>query len=140
MPYTYLEHTADMGIRAEGDTLEQAFESAAEGMLALMYDPKTVGSDKEVPLGASAPDLAEMFIEVLNELLFIQDKNLLALKGLKDCEITEIDGLYTFTGTATGTEFTDQIAIRTEVKAATYSGLSYEFKRGTHRFECVLDL
>ncbi|HWH07558.1 MAG TPA: archease [Candidatus Thermoplasmatota archaeon] len=36
--FDYFEHTADVGIRAWGPTLEDAFAAAAEGLVAYMVD------------------------------------------------------------------------------------------------------
>jgi SHS2 domain-containing protein len=36
MPYSYIEHPADIGIHAEGSTLEEAFASGVEAMLNVM--------------------------------------------------------------------------------------------------------
>ena len=87
MPYSYIEHVSDVGIRAEGKALEDAFESGAEAMLNVMFNLETIEHTIKITFGADAPDLAALFVEVLNEVLSIQDRHSLAVKSLKVDEI-----------------------------------------------------
>lgn len=141
MPYSYMEHVSDVGIRAEGKTLEEAFESGAEAALNVMFDLETIEHTIKITFGADAPDMAALFIEVLNEALSIQDRHGLALKKLEADEIRKTNAGYIFIGTLYGEPFDrEKHEVKTEVKGATYSGLKYYEKGGTHVFECVVDV
>ncbi len=140
MTYTYIEHTADMGLRAEGGSIEQAFNSGAEAMLALMFDLSTVNVSIAIAFGASAADIPSLFVEALNEILFIRDAHNLALKRLETKEIKKIEDGSQFIGTVSGEPMSEKTGITTEVKGATYSGLSYYTGDGKHVLECVLDV
>ena len=50
MPYTYLDHEADVGIRAIGDTLEEAFQEGAKAMLNVMWDISTIEERQNVSI------------------------------------------------------------------------------------------
>lgn len=141
MPYSYLEHISDVGTRAEAETLDGAFESGAEAMLNLIFDLSTITVTEDITFGVEAGDLALTFVETLNEILFIIDRHSLALTKLKAVQIKQTDGGYLFTGTVLGEPFDlEKHTVKTEVKAATYSGLSYKESEGKHVFECVLDV
>ena len=141
MPYSYMEHISDVGIRAEGKTLEEAFESGAEAALNVMFDLETIEHTIKITFGADAPDLAALFVEVLNETLSIQDRHSLAVKSLKVDEIKKTAAGHIFIGTLYGEPFDrEKHEVKTDVKAATYSGLKYYEKDGLHVFECVVDV
>jgi len=141
MPYDYMEHVSDIGIRASGKTLEEAFEAGAVAMLNAMFDIKSVSTELSVTFGVSAPDVPALFVETLNEILFIQDRHSLALNGLQVKEIKKEGDGRALTGRVTGEPFDpDKNEIKTEVKAATYSGLSYREAEGQHVLECVIDV
>ncbi len=141
MPYSYLEHVSDIGIRAEGSSLKEAFTSGAEAMLGVIFELSTVEETKGVTFVASAPDLPLLFVETLNEMLFIQDKHGLALKRLESKDIKKSDSGYLFVGRLFGEPIDlEKHTAKTEVKAATYSGLSYKETEGKHVFECILDV
>lgn len=67
-----LEHTADVGIRARGSTLEEAFASAAEGLAHLMgaWFP---GQGRERQLEVEASDWAALLVAWMDELLYLHE-------------------------------------------------------------------
>jgi SHS2 domain-containing protein len=64
------ETTADVGIMAWGETLEELFANAARGMFALMVDSGTVRSTGLLPVEAQGGDLPSLLVAWLNELLY----------------------------------------------------------------------
>ncbi|HHL40121.1 MAG TPA: archease, partial [Deltaproteobacteria bacterium] len=62
MPYTYLEHGADVGIRSEGRRLEEAIEAGAEAMLGVMFDLDSVRERIAVTIRAQAPTPELLFV------------------------------------------------------------------------------
>ena len=72
-PYEYFEHTADIGLRARGADLAEAFANAGRGLAALIADPSTVEprEQREVSLPPAEP--SELLIAWLNELLYLLD-------------------------------------------------------------------
>jgi SHS2 domain-containing protein len=141
MPYAYLEHISDVGIHAEAETLEKASEAAAEAMLNVMFERPAVEETIAITFGVDAADIPALFVEMLNELLSIQDRHGLAIKRLKTVEIKKTPRGYRFMATAYGEALDiEKHGIKTEVKAATYSGLLYKEDEGKHIFECVLDV
>ncbi len=142
MPYSYIEHLADIGIHAEGATVEEAFENGAEAVLNLMFDLETINTTEDVTFGVDAKDLQLLFVEVINETISVQDTHGFAFKRLVTAEIKKTNGLYRFIGTAYGEPLSlEKHTVKTEVKAATYSGLSYKKEdEGKHVFECILDV
>lgn len=142
MPYTYLDQEADVGIRATGSTLEEAFEQGAKAMLNVMWDISTIEERQNISIECEAGDIAELFVETLNEILFKQDVEGLALARLEVDEIKkQPGGRYKLKGTAYGESLNfDKHTVKTEVKAATYAGLRYEVKEGRHIVQCILDV
>jgi SHS2 domain-containing protein len=72
--YEVLEHTADVGLRARGETLEETFRQAAIGLLELMgqWEPSSEG-EATVPVEASSGDLGALLVEWLNETVYLID-------------------------------------------------------------------
>lgn len=111
-------------------------------MLNCMFGLETIEEKNSVEIIAEAGEVDLLFVEVLNEVLSIQGRDGLALKRLEAGKISSADGRLTFKGSAFGESFApEKHAVKTEVKAATYSGLKYS--RGEedgHILECVLDV
>ena len=142
MPYTYLDHEADVGIRASGASVEEAFEEGAKAMLNVMWDISTIEERRNVSIECEARDVPELFVEMLNEILFKQGVEELAVARLKIDEIKRQEsGRYKLKGIVFGEPLDiDKHAVKTEVKAATYAGLKYENKEGKHILQCVVDV
>lgn len=70
--YEFLEHTADLGIRAWGPTVEEAFAAAAQALAELMgaWFP---GEGRERPVGVEAPDREALVVAWLDELLYLHE-------------------------------------------------------------------
>jgi len=144
MGYTYLEHISDVCVRAEGATLAEAIESGAEAMFNVIFNLETITGDERagVAINAQARSTDLLFVEVLNECLSIQAVKGLALRSLKTSKINADKNGLTYIGTACGEPFDkDKHTVKTEVKGATYSGLTYNNgEGGTHVLTCVLDV
>ena len=96
-PYEILEHTADVGLKAHGQTLPELFANAARGMIALALEPPVEpalpvpsavegsaveGSDADAQearpsqcrlLSARGEDLEELLVHFLSEILYAVD-------------------------------------------------------------------
>ena len=68
--FELFETTADVGIMAWGETLEDLFANTARGMFALMVDSETVRSTGILPIEAQGSDLPSLLVAWLNELLY----------------------------------------------------------------------
>jgi SHS2 domain-containing protein len=70
--FEILEHTADIGLRARGKTLEELFENAAAGLLEILGAAAPEGSQEDqVTLEASDPEA--LLVSFLDELIYLID-------------------------------------------------------------------
>ena len=67
------DHTADVGIRAYGKTLNELFENAAAGMFSLITDLDQVSPVGEYEVRVQAKDLKSLMFDYLSELLFVHE-------------------------------------------------------------------
>jgi protein archease len=124
--YELLEHTADVGIRAHGPTLEAAFEQATRGLAevlgALAPEGATDGGPGEVvAVEVSADDPGGLLVDWLNEVLWLREERQARMAGVRVERVGD--------GSATGwVAFSrdDPPADGTFVKAVTYHRLRVE--------------
>ncbi|MBI4259630.1 MAG: archease [Actinobacteria bacterium] len=75
-----LEHTADVGIHAWGDTTAEAFENAAAALAEILGARPLPGAPRAVrPVRAAGSDLGALLVEFLNELLLLHETEEAAL-------------------------------------------------------------
>jgi len=71
--YELIEHTADVGVKAYGKTVAEAFEHAAEAMFDIITDESTIDSIGEYDILLEAPDHEQLLVDWLSKLLFLND-------------------------------------------------------------------
>jgi SHS2 domain-containing protein len=81
--FELLEHTADVGIRARGATLEAVFEHATEGLAEVLgaFRPGTQG--EAVVVEVAAPDPGGLLVDWLNEVLWLREVRDALVAGVK---------------------------------------------------------
>lgn len=68
--YEFFDHTADVGIRAEGKTLAELFIRLADGLRELLTEDSALTATSTRPIALSAPDASSLLLAWLQELLF----------------------------------------------------------------------
>jgi SHS2 domain-containing protein len=75
--YELINHTADVGVKAYGKTVAQAFEHAAKAMFDIITDSSVVSPVGQYDITLEAPDLEQLLVDWLSKLLFLNGaKNL----------------------------------------------------------------
>lgn len=139
--YVFLEHEADIGLRATGDCWECAFRAGAAGLLEIMAEPSAVRAEHERTVKVDGNDIGALFVSWLNELLFLRDADEMLFSS---CDITIEklgDGGYGLNAKVSGEKMSkERHGLKTEVKAATFSGLKSGESGGRCFVQCLLDL
>lgn len=127
-PWEYIDHTADLGVRARGATLGEAFANAAEGLFSYIIESDDVQPRGEVTVEVSGDDADDVLLRWLEELLYVQQVDLVAYAGFEAEVIPSDDGgAWRLEGTATGEEYDrDRHGHFHEVKAITYHGIKVQ--------------
>ncbi|MDH7506401.1 MAG: archease, partial [Candidatus Thermoplasmatota archaeon] len=66
--YELIDHTADVGIKAYGKTLSEAFENAAKGMFDIITNNSQIESIGEYEIFLEADNLEQLLVDWLSEL------------------------------------------------------------------------
>ncbi len=89
--YELIDHTADIGIKARGIDLSQAFANAARGMFSLITDIEKVNEVLVRDVVVTASDKEALLVGWLNELIYLFDVELLLLKRFHIASLTETE-------------------------------------------------
>lgn len=125
--FEFLEHTADIGVRARGRSVEEVFAEAARGLFHLMYDPERVTPRQERLIALHANGYEELLYDFLSEIIYLLDADKLAMA---DVEITELSP-HDLRARVRGERFDpDRHDGRMHVKAVTLHQLNVEEREG----------
>jgi len=125
--YELIDHTADIGVKAYGKTLSEAFENASRGMFDIITDKSEVESVGQYDIQLEAEDLEQLLVDWLSELLFLNSaKNLVF--GFFKVELDEKKK--SLKGRVFGEKFDlSKHKIGAEIKAVTYHMLEVKKKK-----------
>jgi len=135
------DHTADLGLRVAGGSLNELFAEAAAGLISLIVaDFGSVVAAQERSLQIDSPDLEYLYFDWLSELLFLFESE----GWLTASAEVEVAG-NSLRGVVRGETFCEERHRRShEVKAITYHELSVESEdRAGHEFwtaEVIVDI
>ena len=136
MNFEVLEHTADIGFRAWGDTFEDMLGNAALALCSIALDITTVRGAEEYPLAAAGEDQESLLVNWLNEVLYYLDGQQVAFRRfeMKPC------GTLRAFGIGWGESRSEAHAAKLIVKGVTYHQLSIEERDGGWHCRVFLDI
>jgi len=128
--YELIEHTADVAIKAYGKNLSEAFENAAKGMFDIITDNSEVESTGQYEIKLEAPDLEQLLVDWLSELLFLNTSQNLVFGFFK----VNLDGKNKkLSANVFGEKYSiSKHKIGVEIKAVTYHMLEVRNKKPYH--------
>lgn len=118
--FDLVEHTADVGVQAYGETVSQAFENAALGMFSIITDTSRVVPNQDFQVIVEGENLKEVLQDWLSQLLILSQVQGMLFSGFK-VELKPLDGKFALTGQAIGEPIDpDRHIYKTEIKAVTH--------------------
>jgi len=139
MQYEYLEHTADLKIRAHGESLEEVFANMSLGMFEAIKDEKLVDKDEAAiqDFEINSIDLPSLLVDYLNQLVLFSDENNEIYNNFEIGIMQVGNENWSLKGRATGYRVK---GFKMEIKAVTYNELIIEEQNGQWVAEVVFDI
>ncbi|MBW1678432.1 MAG: archease [Deltaproteobacteria bacterium] len=135
--YEFIEHTADLGFKAYGASLEELFAHAAEAFFEAVVALEGVKerTERSIEVEADAPD--DLMVTWLSELLYLFDTERLVFKSfqVKRIENNQLEA------NARG-EILDPARheIKSVIKAVTYHQLYVKERGGVWEAQVIFDI
>jgi len=139
--YRYLDHGADMGLEAEGKTLESLFQEAAKGLFGLMANLDEVRTRELRKLELKANNATSLLYRWLSELVSLRDLHNELYGEFAELIISRDDSELELEATVKGEKIKPEIhELGTEVKGITYQGLELAEESENWRCRFVVDV
>lgn len=136
--FQVLEHTADVGILATGDSLAEALAWLARGMFSQITDLEAVHARDSLTVCVASSDLETLAVDWLNELLFHYEA-----RGFlpREYDVAVAEDEARLTATCLGEPVDPgRHPIYTVVKAATYHDVEVTRQGSGWRVRVLLDV
>jgi SHS2 domain-containing protein len=133
--FELIEHTADIGLKAFGKTLAEAFANAASGMFSILAELDAVKEAETRRVEVNENDAENLLFEWLNRLLYYFDVECLIFKRFDMIEFGEEH----LVADCYGEKFdSSRHRLKTGVKSATYHML--EVDRENKQVQVIFDV
>jgi SHS2 domain-containing protein len=117
-PFEILEHTADIGVRAAGATVEEAYENSCLGLLEIL-GARSSSPRREERVALDAADPEALLVALMDELIYRTEVSPEGVAGVR----VRLDGPSSLVATIVWGD-RDPVEGPLELKAATYHQLS----------------
>lgn len=135
--YLILDHPADLGIEARGNTPAEAFEQAARGLISVIVDPDSVRLVQSRSMKIEAGDPQQLLVRWLTEVLYLYDGLKFAPREFRIGRLSS----HLLEAQVRGEPFDRQRhTIRLDVKAITYHQLEIRQRGSGHWLQVFLDI
>jgi SHS2 domain-containing protein len=139
MKYKYIDHTADLKVRAYGKTLEEAFANAAIGGFDFLTDTAKIKKKTEKKISIKAKRLESLLYDFIEQLLFLLDTEGFMISGFKDMKINQANDKFELKCTALGDSYKNY-EVKGDIKAITYSEMNIRKEKNAYVIDLVFDI
>lgn len=138
--FDWVEHPSDIGFRAYGRDLDEAFENAALALFEVMVDTARVGTDEETRVELEAEDEKALLYDWLDRLIYFRDSDNKVFSKFR-VKITKTPKGLKLAAKVLGETFDPaRHRERTAVKAVTYHLMEIGDKPGNCYVQAIVDI
>ncbi len=138
--FEWIEHPSDVGFRAYGKTISEAFENAALALFEIMVDTAKVEPKIKKNVSISAEDLGALLYDWLDRLIALYDSEGIVCSQFR-VEISKTAEGYQLEAEVWGERFDPgRHPERTAVKAMTYHLMEIHEEPGNCWIQAVVDI
>lgn len=139
--FEWIDHPSDIGFKAYGRNLEEAFENAALALSHILVDVKGVQPDIELEIKVEAEDKKALLYDWLEYILYQFSAEGVITSEFKVSKILEKDNEYELIAKARGEKLDlNNHKVRTEVKAITYHMMEINYEKDYCTLQVIVDI
>ncbi len=139
MKYRYINHTADLKVRAYGKTLEEAFSNAAIGGFDFLTDTTKIKKKIEKKISIKSKRIEALLYDFFEQLLFLLDTESFIISDFKDMKIKQAKDKFELKCSAMGDNYKNY-EVKGDIKAITYSEMRIYKEKAGFVIDVVLDI
>lgn len=134
--FSFLEHTADIGILINSPDVEGIFEQAGLAFYSLVSDIQTINPSKKVEINIAGENPEELLVDFINELVYRTE-----VEGMLFSKFKVERKKGGIKVAAYGEKFKpEKHQIVEQVKGATYYNLEFKKTKETYQARIILDV
>lgn len=137
--FEYFDVTADIGFKAYGNNLNEAFENAGLAIFNIISDTSNISSTNSKSFEITSEDEISLLYDYLEELLFYHEVDFMLFSQF-EVGIEKIDDYFHLNATIKGEPIDwNKHERKTEIKAITFHMMNVK-KTGYYELQAIVDL
>ena len=139
--YEEIDHTADVGISASGNSLPELFSNLAFGMLHIMTTAARTGGKIQQSVQLAEPSLPDLVVSWLSEINYLFNVHHFSTDAIESITINESHNLYRLSARLSGHDLVNlATSLKTEIKAVTYHQLTCKKQNDHYIAQVIFDI
>ena len=139
--YNYLDHTADIAVDVEADTLDELFIASGYAWRDSISDDRKSSQSQERSLVLSESNLEILLVTFLSELNYLYQSESWMMDSIQCIEINKEGDIWKLSIKILGGNFNrNELRLKTEIKAITYHQMEIKEKDGKFSTRIVFDI
>ncbi len=139
--YKEIDHTADVGISATGESLPELFSNLTFGMLHIMTTAARTTGKTQRSVQLAEPSLPDLVVSWLSEINYLFHVHHFLVDVIESITIEESRDTVQLSATLVGNDMTNLAScLKTEIKAVTYHQLTCEKENGHYISRVIFDI
>ena len=139
--YKEIDHTADVGISATGESLPELFSNLTFGMLHIMTTAARTTGKTQRSVQLAEPSLPDLVVSWLSEINYLFHVHHYLLDTINSITIDESPPSYRLYAKLTGNNIANLAScLKTEIKAVTYHQLACEIENDHYISRVIFDI
>jgi SHS2 domain-containing protein len=139
--FNEIEHTADVGICANGNTIQELMANLAFGMLHIITGDIEIEATRKHSLFVESPSLVEMIVDWLSEINYLITVNHFLVTGIEIINLNQNPEHYSIRAELYGKDGAKtELWFKKEIKAVTYHQLVCEKRDEGYIGKVIFDI
>ncbi|RQW06167.1 MAG: archease [Calditrichaeota bacterium] len=139
--YRTINHTADLAVELQADTIEDLFKTAARAWRNAVLEKSKVRKQETKKIELHSPMLDELLVETVSELNYLFSVGQWLFSDFKKLDIYEENEEWYLTAMVTGEPFDEERhQVEAEIKAVTFHKMDIRRVNGKFKTTMVFDI
>lgn len=138
--YNFIDHTADIAVVLNGNSLEELFIAGEEAWLDSVIDAIKSEADDSLEVELSASSKEELLVTFLNELNYLFTTKKWLCLNVGSIKIVDDSKSWELSAELNGIKIENDMQLKQEIKSVTYHQMEIVKKNGNYSTRVVFDI
>ncbi|MBT8380502.1 MAG: archease [Ignavibacteria bacterium] len=138
--FKFIDHTADVAVDLEADSLEELFSSAVEAFKISITDIECIEISDSIEIEITGASKEELLVDFLNEINFYVTTKKWLCCGIESIKVFNDENEWELSAEVNGIKLNSEKDLKQEIKSVTYHQMEIIAKNNMYSTRVVFDI